>query len=384
MKKSLTALACGTFGLGMAEFLMMGILSLIAKDLNVSIPEAGHFIAAYALGVSTGALLLVFAARTRPLKHILLGLVIIFIIGNFCVSISGNYSVMLVMRFISGLPHGGFFGVGSIVAEKVAPKGKESQAVSLMILGMTAANLVGIPLGTYLSHLLGWRDAFLLIAVWGIITLAAIWLWVPSLPALPDKGFKNQFAFLKNRAPWILLAAIMLGNGGFFCWYSYVNPMMTKVSGFAVSDMTMLMILSGLGMVLGNLISGKLADMYSPQKIATDLQALLSAALVLIMLLAANPWASAGLMFICAGCLFGISAPQQVLIIKYSPGGEMLGSSSAQVFFNLGNALGALSGGVPIAMGFNYQYSAVPGAIFAFIGFVLLRYFSRRYGQSKS
>lgn len=145
MKKSLTALAFGTLGLGIAEFVMMGILPDVAKDLHISIPQAGHFISAYALGVCVGAPGMVLVARTRPLKHILLGLMVIYICGNLCAAASVNYWMMLMMRFISGLPHGAFFGVGSIVAERVADKGKSSQAVALMVSGMTIANLFGVP-----------------------------------------------------------------------------------------------------------------------------------------------------------------------------------------------------------------------------------------------
>lgn len=169
MKKSLTALAFGTLGLGIAEFVMMGILPDVAKDLHISIPQAGHFISAYALGVCVGAPGMVLVARTRPLKHILLGLMVIYICGNLCAAASVNYWMMLMMRFISGLPHGAFFGVGSIVAERVADKGKSSQAVALMVSGMTIANLFGVPLGTFMSNIMSWRIPFLFNGVWGLI-----------------------------------------------------------------------------------------------------------------------------------------------------------------------------------------------------------------------
>lgn len=161
MKKSLLALASGTLGLGIAEFVMMGILPNVARDLNISIPEAGHFISAYAIGVCVGAPLTVFVARTRPLKQILLGLAAIYVIGNLCAALAPEYWTLLLMRFVSGLPHGAFFGVGSIVAERVADKGKTSQAVALMIAGMTIANLFGVPFGTLLSNLFSWRFPFL-------------------------------------------------------------------------------------------------------------------------------------------------------------------------------------------------------------------------------
>lgn len=217
----------------------------------------------------------------------------------------------------------------------------------------------------------------MMISCWGIITLAAIWLWVPNLPALPDKGLKSQFNFLKKPAPWLLLAAIMFGNGSIFCWYTYINPLMTKVAGFAPEHMTLLMVISGMGMVIGNLAGGKLSDAYTPQKIAMYLQALTGVVLLCVFLFSSSAEVSVFLMFLGAGCLFGLTSPQQVLIIKYAPGGEILGASGAQAAFNLGNALGAFSGGLPIELGYNYNYAAIPGVIFAGVGFILLWVFQR-------
>ena len=219
MKKSLISLAFGTLGLGIAEFVMMGILPDVARDLKISIPAAGHFISAYALGVCVGAPVLTLA-RKYPLKHILLVLVTLIMVGNICAALSPNYWMLLISRFISGLPHGAYFGVGSIVAERLADKGKSSEAVSIMIAGMTIANLFGVPLGTSLSTMLSWRATFLLVGLWGIVILYYIWRWVPQVEGLKDTGFKGQFRFLKTPAPWLILGATALGNGGVFCWYS--------------------------------------------------------------------------------------------------------------------------------------------------------------------
>lgn len=215
MKKSLIALAFGTLGLGIAEFVMMGILPDVAKDLGISIPVAGHFISAYALGVCVGAPVLILA-RKHPLKHILLALVTLMMVGNTCAALAPNYWVLLLARFISGLPHGAYFGVASIVAEKLADKGKGSEAVSIMIAGMTIANLFGVPLGTSLSNSISWRVTFLLVGCWGVIILYYIWRWVPHVEGLKDTGFKGQFRFLKTPAPWLILGATALGNGGVF------------------------------------------------------------------------------------------------------------------------------------------------------------------------
>lgn len=376
MKKSLVALAFGTLGLGIAEFTMMGILPYVATDLGISIPVAGHFISAYALGVCFGAPILLLA-RKRPLKQILLVLMALMIVGNICATMAPNYWVLLLARFVSGLPHGAYFGVASIVAAKLADEGKSSQAVSIMIAGMTVANLFGVPLGTSLSHTLSWRVTFLMVACWGLITLYYIWRWVPQVEGLKDTGFKGQFRFLKKPAPWLILGATALGNGGVFCWYSYINPLLTNVSGFGEESITALMILAGFGMVVGNLVSGRMSDRYTPGKVGTVVQGMICIVLLLIFFLSPNPWCSAILMALCTAGLFAVSSPEQVLIIRVAPGGEMLGGACVQMAFNLGNAIGAYVGGLALSEG--YRYPALAGVPFALIGFVFFLIFYKKY-----
>ena len=376
MKKSLIALAFGTLGLGIAEFVMMGILPDVAKDLGISIPVAGHFISAYALGVCVGAPVLILA-RKHPLKHILLALVTLMMVGNTCTALAPNYWVLLLARFISGLPHGAYFGVASIVAEKLADKGKGSEAVSIMIAGMTIANLFGVPLGTSLSNSISWRVTFLLVGCWGVIILYYIWRWVPHVEGLKDTGFKGQFRFLKTPAPWLILGATALGNGGVFCWYSYINPLLTEVSGFTAESITALMVLAGFGMVVGNLVSGRLSDRYTPGKVGTTVQAMICIVLLLIFFLSPYPWLSALLMCLCTAGLFAVSSPEQVLIIRVAKGGEMLGAACVQVAFNLGNAIGAYVGGLAISGG--YRYPALAGVPFAMVGFILFLTFYKKY-----
>lgn len=379
MKKSLIALAFGTLGLGIAEFVMMGILPDVARDLNVSIPAAGHFISAYALGVCAGAPVLVLA-RKRPLKNILLALVALIMFGNLCAAISPNYWTLLVARFISGLPHGAYFGVASIIAEKLADKGKGSEAVSIMVAGMTVANLFGVPLGTSLSHVLSWRLTFLLVGCWAFIILYSVWRWVPQVEGIKDTGFKGQFQFLKTASPWLILGATALGNGGVFCWYSYISPLLTEVSGFLPASMTALMVLAGFGMVVGNLVSGRMSDKYTPGRVGMIVQGFIAVFLVLIFFLSPNPWLSALLMTLCTAGLFAVSSPEQVLIIRVSKGGELLGAGLVQVAFNLGNAIGAYVGGLSLAQG--YRYPALAGVPFVLVGFLLFSIFYKKY-QSK-
>lgn len=376
MKKSLIALAFGTLGLGISEFAMMGILPAVAQDLGVSIPVAGHLISAYALGVCFGAPMLILA-RKWPLKRTLLMLAFLMLLGNLCASVSPGYNWLMLARFVSGLPHGAYFGVASIVAGKLADEGRGSQAVSIMIAGMTVANLFGVPLGTSLSHTLSWRITFLLVACWSLITFYYIYRWVPQVEGLEDTGFKGQFRFLKKPAPWLILGATALGNGGVFCWYSYVNPMLTEVSGFSADSMTVLMMLAGFGMVVGNLVSGRLSDRYTPGRVGMWMQAVIACTLLLLFFVSPYPLLAVLLMVLCTAGLFAVSAPEQVLIIKVAPGGEMLGGACVQIAFNLGNAIGAYVGGMAVDCG--CQFPALIGVPFACVGFLLFCLFYKKY-----
>lgn len=381
MRKSLCLmpLALGTLGLGLTEYVMMGILPDTAKSMYCSIPAAGNFISFYALGVVFGAILLVIVARTKPLKTILLWLMGIFTIANFFTAFISNFHIFCLIRFIAGLPHGCFFSVGAISAGKLCKKGKENQAVATMCGGMTIANLIGIPLGTMISHNFSWRLVFLFIGLFGLLILYSINKFVPNLKPLPDTGFRGQFRFLKSLAPWLLILAVIMGNGGIFCWYSYINPLLVNVSKISVQYISIIMVLAGAGMCLGNFLGGKLSDKFTPSIVASLTQLLACFSLIIIFLWAQNPVVSIICMFICTGCLFAVSAPQQVLLIQNAKGGEMLGASFSQISFNLGNALGAFIGGIPIEHGLGYKFTAIPGACFAFIGFLLLFFFFKHY-----
>ena len=378
MKKSLVALAFGTLALGIAEFVMMGILPDVARSLGVSIPDAGHLISAYALGVCCGAPLLVIVHK-YPLKNILLCLAGIILLGSTLAALSVNYWMLLVSRFISGLPHGAYFGVASIVAVQLADERHKTGAVSIMIAGMTVANLFGVPLATSLSSQVSWRFPFVLVIFVSIIVLYYIWKWVPGVGALPDNGFRHQFTFLKKRAPWLILSSTMFANGGIFCWYSYISPLLTTEGGFAADVLPALMIAAGFGMVAGNLVSGRLCDRHRPSVVVASTISIGIVSLLLIFLLADYGWVSAALMIICTGCLFAVSSPQQYLILKYAPGGELLGGASIQMAFNMGNALGAFCGGLPIAAGLPPRYAALVGVPFLLCGLIACVIFSRKY-----
>lgn len=381
MKKALLALSFGTLALGVAEFVMMAILPFVAADMGVSVPTAGNFISAYALGVCVGAPAIVML-RKHPLKHLLLGMMLISLVGNLFATLAPGYWLLLAARFVSGLPHGAYFGVASIVAMKVAPKGKSASAVAAMVAGMTVANLAGVPLGTYVSHALTWRVAFGFVAVCALLVIYLIWRWVPDVGSLPKSTFRSQFRFLKSGAPWLILLATTFGNGGIFAWYSYINPLLTEVCGFRESMVSPLMILAGLGMVIGNAVSGPLCDRFKPGRMDAFMQLFAVLCMLGFFFFADLRWLAFGLLPVTTATLFAISSPQQTLIVKHSPGGELLGGACIQMAFNLGNAVGAQAGALPLRLGLSYHYPALVGACITLLGFVSMLIFTKRYERS--
>lgn len=380
MKKSLIALAFGTFGLGIAEFMMMAILPNVAKDMDIDIATAGTLISAYSAGVGVGALFLI-VARKFQLKHILLALICIVILGNLCASMAPNYWTILLSQLISGLPHGAFFGVGAIVAEKLSDKGKSTQAVSIMMTGMMFANLLGVPLATALGTYLSWRIAFLLIGSWGILVLLLIYFWIPKVKKLSDTQYQDQFSILKKPAPWLILVATMMGNAAIFCWYSYINPLLTEVSGFTTDNFIFLMMLAGAGMVIGNIISGWLSDKFTPESVAKFTQAIICIVLLSIFFVAEISWMSAILMFLGMAAFSALTSPEQVLFLRQFRGAEMLGMTCVQIGFSLGSSLGTSFGGISLEIGYGYQYPALIGSGFALVGFFIMTYFVKTYKQ---
>lgn len=371
MNKGLFALASGTFALGIAEFLMMGILSNLAYDLDISISGAGHLISAYALGVCCGAPALLFA-RKVPLKRVMLILAGIITVGNLLAAVSPDFWCLFAARFISGLPHGGYFGVGAIVARRLARRGREVSAVSIMIAGMTVATLAGVPVGTFLTDFVTWRAAFMIVALAGLLTLLAIRAWVPQVEGLPDMGFKGQFKFLTTLPPWLIFGGVLFGQIGMYCWYSYIDPQMTFVAGFSAGDMSWIMVLAGLGMFLGNLVSGLLSDRFKPSAVAAWVQTCGIVVLLLFFFFARIPFLAVGLMLLGTAALFGSGSPLQSSIVGYSRGGEMLGAACIQIAYNAGNAIAAWIGGQVIAAGYGYTAPALVGIPLVAIGSALL------------
>lgn len=377
MKKVIFALALGTFGLGMAEFGIMGVLTELARDVGISIPAAGHMISYYAFGVVLGAPIIAMIANRYSLKHLLLFLVALCVIGNAMFTLSSSYLMLAVGRLVSGFPHGAFFGVGAIILSKLARPGKVTAAVAGMVSGMTVANLLGIPLGTYLSHEFSWRYTFLLIAVFNVAVILSIAFWVPNLRDTAKGRLGEQFHFLKKPAPWLIFAATMFGNAGVFAWFSYVKPWMMYISGFSETLMTLIMMLVGLGMVLGNILSGRLSGRFTPLSIAATTNLVIVISLLLLFGFGSVKAASLTFAFICCAGLFALAAPLQILLLQNAKGGEMLGAAGGQIAFNLGSAVGAYCGGMMLTLGFAYNYVALPAALLSFSAMASLLLYGR-------
>lgn len=374
----LLALACGTFALGVAEFSMMGILTAIAADLSVSIPEAGDFISAYALGVSVGAPLPIFF-RKFPYKTILLGLSAFIVVGNLLAASSPGYYALLVSRFFAGLPHGGFFGVGAIVAVSLVAPGVRATAVAIMVLGMTFANLAGVPVATWLTFTWSWRYTFILAAVGGVFAILGVWRFIPYREPEAPTSVKREFNFLKFPAPWLIYAATFLGQGSLYCWYSYMEPIMSEVAHIPPHHIKWIMIVAGSGMLLGGMISGRLADKFRPSLVSACVACVTVPTLIGIYFFSSIPWIAAALTFIGAAALFGIGGPMQYLIVRFSRGGEILGGAGIQIAFNVSNAFAAWLGGVAINRGLGVAAPALFGVPMAIVCAAILIWFSREY-----
>ncbi|MNB84058.1 Inner membrane transport protein YdhP [compost metagenome] len=344
----------------------MGVLTELARDTGISIPAAGNMISFYAFGVVIGAPIVALFSRKFSLKTTLLFLVAMCAVGNAIFTFSGSYYWLAIGRLISGFPHGAIFGVGAIILSKIAPPGKVTLAVAGMIAGMTFANLLGVPLGTWLGHEFSWRYTFFLITIFDALVILSVLMWVPNLHDQSAARLTEQFHFLKKPEPWLIFAATMFGNAGVFAWFSFVKPFMVNVSGFSEGLMTAIMMLMGLGMVLGNLLSGKLSGRFSPLRIAAITNMVIVASLLLLFAVGEIKMASLAMGFICCTGLFALSAPLQILLLQNAKGGELLGAAGGQMAFNLGSAIGAYFGGMMITLGFSWSYVTLPAALLSF------------------
>lgn len=377
--KGLLAIASGSFALGSSEFVMMGVLPLVASGLGTTVPFAGTFISAYALGVCFGTLFLVFGRRVPP-RWLLVLFMGIAALGNAMAAVAPNPETLIVARFVSGLPHGAYFGTATIVAKALAKPGEEGRAVSTMVLGQTLANTLGVPGGTLLASALSWRAALAFVAVWALGSLALIARQVPRVSPIRDAGLAGQFEFLRHPAPWLVIGAVFLGNAGTFCWWSYVSPWLERVGGFPGQALPPLLAVAGLGMVFGSVAGGRLSDRLTPGRAAAFGQAVSMVSLVLIFFAAGAGVSSVALMFLCSFGLFFVATPQQVLMVEAGRGGgEMIGSACVQIAFNLGNALGAFVGQRVLDAGASYAWPSLTGVPFSLCAVLLLLAFVLRF-----
>ena len=368
IKKSLVALALGGLAIGMTEFTMMGVLEDFAKDLNISIPKAGNFISMYAMGVMVGAPTLIMATSKFAPKKVLMFFMLLFTIFNGLFVIAPSYTTLLIARFLSGLPHGAFFGVGSVVASQLATKGKEAQAIAFMFMGLTVANLVGVPLGTWLGQAFSWRYTFAIISAIGLVTMLFVQLWIPNVKNSNEGSLLTQLSFFKKWEAWVLIAMISIGTSGLFAWISYISPLVTEVAKLSKETVPVIMILIGLGMFVGNLIGGKVADTLSPNK-ATILSFASMAVMLVIVYFTSEIQVMAYVTAFFTGLIaFTIGSPIQVMLINNAKGSETLAAAAGQASFNIGNALGAFFGGIPITMGLGYNSQLWVGVVMASIG----------------
>lgn len=379
MNKGLIALAFGGLAIGMTEFTMMGILQDIAKDQQIEITQAAHFIALYALGVVVGApILTIFTGKIAP-KKVLLLLMLLFIVFNGLFAIAPDYNTLAISRFMSGLPHGAFFGVGSVVAAKLVQKGKEAQAIAFMFTGMTIANLAGVPLGTYIGHHYSWRITYGIIAALGLITIASIYFWLPNINNKTNGDLKQQLSYFKQAKAWIIVAVISIGTGGLFSWITYISPMVTKVGGLQEDRVPFIMVLVGLGMFIGNILGGKLADTISPTKAAIACFTTMALTLLTVYFTAHITSLAYVMAFVTGLVAFTIGSPLQMMLITSAKGSENIAAAAGQASFNIGNTLGAYLGGIPITLGYAYNSPVLVGVGMAGIGAMLATVYLKKF-----
>ncbi|GHE91363.1 MFS transporter [Streptomyces griseoluteus] len=368
MPLALLALAVGAFGIGTTEFVMMGLLPDVADDLHISIPTAGHLVSAYALGVVIGAPLLAAVTARMSRRTVLIGLMAVFVAGNALSAFAPGYESLLAARFLSGLPHGAFFGVGAVVATGMVAPERKARSVSLMFLGLTVANVAGVPVATLMGQHMGWRATFLGVSAIGLAAIAALALLIPRdhTHATPA-GLRHELAALKSLPVWLALGTTVAGFGALFAAYSYVTPMLTDSAGFAPASVTLLLALFGVGATAGNLLGGRLADHAMRGTLFGGLAAL-GVVLALFPVLMRAEWSAALGVALLGMAAFVTGSPLQLMVMEKAAAAPSLASSANQAAFNLANAGGAWIGGLALAAGFGATSPALAGALLAVLG----------------
>ncbi|MGW1836180.1 MFS transporter [Streptomyces sp. NPDC002067] len=370
MPLALLALAISAFGIGTTEFVMMGLLPNVADDLGTSVPTAGYLVSAYALGVVIGAPLLTALGSRVPRKPMLVALMALFTAGNLASALATDFPLLVAGRLLAGLPHGAFFGIGAVVAARLVREGRQARAVATMFLGLTVANIVGVPAATLLGQHLGWRATFLVVAGIGLVAMAALARLVPPLPAAERTGLGRELRALAGRQVLLGLLTTVLGFAGVFAFYSYLASVLTKVTGFSETSVTLVLALFGIGMTLGALAAGPLTDRALRPTLYGSLAAL--AAILALFPLAApyKPLVLAAVVLVGA-VGFMTTTPLQMLVMEKAQGAPTLAAASNQSAFNLANAGGAWVGGLVLSAHQGWTAPALVGAVLAAAGLVV-------------
>jgi len=365
------ALAIGGFGIGTTEFVAMGLLPDIAKSLGVSEPTAGHVISAYALGVVVGAPVIASLTARMPRKTLLLGLITLFTLGNLASVLAPTYGTLMAARFIAGIPHGAFFGIAALVAAHLMGPKNRAKAIAHVMTGLTVATVLGVPVASFLGQQFGWRSAFGLVVGVGLITLTALWFWLPDLRSMHSTSPLTELGAL--RRPQVLLALLvgMVGFGGMFAVYTYVSTTLTDVSGLPRALVPLGLMVFGLGMVVGNLVGGRMADISVIKGLYASITAL-GIVLALFVVAAHNPWTAMLGLFLIGASGSAIAPALQTRLMDVAHDAQTLAAALNHSALNIANATGAWVGGVVIAAGYGYTAPAAAGAVLTVAGLVVL------------
>ena len=367
---AIVALALGALGIGLAEFAVMGLLPDIASDLAVSLPAAGNLVTAYAVGVVVGAPLLTAAAVRLRRRTALLLFMTLFALGNGLAAVAPSFGLLVVARFLAGLPHGAFVGVGALVAASLVAERRQSSAVAAMTLGVTVATVVGVPASTVLGRLAGWRMSFVLIAGLGLLCVAGIAATVPRGAGAPRPPRGGGVGGLRKPAVLLVLAAVVLGSSGLFTFYTFITPTLTDLSEFGVGAVPVLLMVCGLGMTVGITVGGRLADRFDPRRVLLGLLAT-QAVLLAVAVFAMRSHLAAPVMVFAVGAVgLALFPPVQATMMRVAGEASTLASAAIQSAFNIANALGAAVGGLTLAAGLGLSAPPAAGALLSLLGVV--------------
>lgn len=364
---AILSLAMGGFAIGTTEFAMMGLLKEVEDGLRISTPEAGNLISAYALGVVIGAPVFAAFGAKLPRKHLALGLMLFLSVANLSSFIAPDYGLMLVSRFASGLPHGAFFGVAAVIAASLVAPTKRGWAISMVMAGLTVSNVIGVPLATWVGQTFGWRLLFVIVGAIGLSTVAMVWKFVPFESVHPEASIRRELGALKRLQVWLALLIGIIGFGGFFAVYTYIAHTMTSVAGIPESLIPAVVALYGVGMVVGNIIGGRIADRSVMGTIYFVMPGI-AVALVVYAIAAHWAWSAFLMAFVVGGIGSMLTPALQTRLLDAAPGAASLASSLNHSALNIANALGAFLGGTVIAWGWGYVAPALVGAVLAVLG----------------